>query len=106
MLRPRLCALSAASAAPALALAACADGADLALRRGGRGRGRQARLAGDQQAPVEVTTDGPGGLSYDAATGQYTCVWKTSTALAGRCGRLELGLGDGSDRYALFRFTR
>jgi hypothetical protein len=62
--------------------------------------------AGDQQAPVEVTTDSPSGLSDDAATGQYTYVWKTSTALAGRCGRLELGLADGSDRYALFRFTR
>jgi hypothetical protein len=53
-----------------------------------------------------VTTDGPSGRSYDAAMGQYAYVWKASTSLAGRCGRLELGLGDGSDRYALFRFTR
>jgi hypothetical protein len=33
-------------------------------------------------------------------------VWKTGPALAGRCGRLELGLVDGSDHHAVFRFTR
>jgi hypothetical protein len=60
----------------------------------------------DQQAPVEVTTDSPSGLSYDATTGTYTYVWKSDAALGGRCGRLELGLVDLSDQGALFRFTR
>jgi hypothetical protein len=62
--------------------------------------------AGGRPAPVEATTDSPSGLSHAAAAGQYTYVWKTSTALAGRGGRLEPGLADGSDRYALVRFTR
>jgi Tol biopolymer transport system component len=60
----------------------------------------------DQQDPLEVTTDSPSGLTYDATSGQYTYVWKTGSALAGRCGRLQLGLKDGSDHAALFRFTR
>jgi Tol biopolymer transport system component len=60
----------------------------------------------DLQDPLEVTTDSPSGLTYDATSGQYTYVWKTSSALAGRCGRLQLGLKDGSDHAALFRFTR
>ena len=58
----------------------------------------------DPQDPLEITTDSPGGLSYDLASGQYIYVWKTSRALADHCGRLELGLKDGSDHAALFRF--
>lgn len=39
-------------------------------------------------------------------TQQYTYVWKTDKSWAGRCGRLELGLTDGSDHHALFQFVR
>ena len=60
----------------------------------------------DQQAPLEATTDSPSGLTYDPVSGRYIYVWKTSRELAGRCGRLELGLTDGSAHAALFRFTR
>jgi hypothetical protein len=63
-----------------------------------RRRAHNRRRAHDGGASVVV--------SYDAATGQYTYVWRTSSQLAGRCGRLELGLEDGSDHHALFRCTR
>jgi hypothetical protein len=44
-------------------------------------------------------------LSYDAASGQYTFVWKTDkTTMAGKCVRLDLGLIDGSTRSAQFKF--
>ena len=55
---------------------------------------------------VESTTDSPSGLTYDPATGQYTFVWKSGKSLAGRCGRFELGLKDGSAHAATFAFTR
>lgn len=60
----------------------------------------------DHQDPLEATTDSPSGLTYDPGSGQYTYVWKTSSGLAGRCGALQLGLIDGSNHEALFRFTR
>ena len=60
----------------------------------------------DTQAPVEATTASPGGLSYDPAANQYTYVWKTAKAWAGRCGLFQLGLQDGSNHQALFRFTK
>jgi TolB protein len=60
----------------------------------------------DTQAPVEATTASPGGLSYDPAANQYTYVWKTAKAWAGRCGIFQLGLQDGSNHQALFRFTK
>jgi hypothetical protein len=64
------------------------------------------RTAAVQQDAVDETTESPSGLSYDPVTAQYTYVWRTGTARAGRCGRLELGLVDGSDRYALVRFVK
>jgi len=60
----------------------------------------------DTQVPIEATTDARAGLTYDAATGQYTYVWKTDKRWAGRCGQLDLGLADGSDHHALFTFVR
>jgi CSLREA domain-containing protein len=62
--------------------------------------------ASDVQDDIEATTANPAGLTYDAAIQQYTYVWKTDKSWAGRCGALELGLTDGSDHHALFRFVR
>ena len=45
-------------------------------------------------------------LSYSAASGQYTYVWKTRAEYAGKCGTLELGLLDGSSHPAVFQFTK
>jgi hypothetical protein len=61
---------------------------------------------GDTQDAIEETTTSPAGLTYDPATDQYTYVWKTQKAWAGRCGAFQLGLNDGSDHHALFRFVR
>ena len=45
-------------------------------------------------------------LTYSAATGQYTYVWKTDKSWGGGCRRLELSLKDGSTQVALFHFSR
>ncbi len=55
---------------------------------------------------IETTTANPAGLTYDAATDSYIYVWKTEKAWAGRCGTFQLGLKDGSDHHALFKFTK
>lgn len=60
----------------------------------------------DAQDPIEATTTSPPGLSYDPATARYTYIWKTEKVWAGRCGTFQLGLNDGSDHHALFRFTK
>jgi hypothetical protein len=62
--------------------------------------------ASDTQDDIEATTTSPAGLTYDAASGQYTYVWKTDKAWAGKCGTFELGLTDNSDHHALFKFVR
>ena len=62
--------------------------------------------ASDTQDPIEATVTSPSGLSYDPLSDRYTYVWKTQKAWANRCGRLELGLKDGSAHYALFHFVR
>ena len=57
--------------------------------------------------PLEETvTVGKGGLSYDAASNQYTYVWKTQRAWANTCRRLVLRLDDGSTQVATFRFEK
>lgn len=43
-------------------------------------------------------------LAYDPTTQRYTYTWTTSKSFAGRCYKLRLGLVDGSDRTAIFRF--
>jgi hypothetical protein len=63
-------------------------------------------IATSAQDDIEATTTNPAGLTYDAATQQYTYVWKTDKGWAGRCGELDLGLTDGSDHHALFNFVR
>jgi hypothetical protein len=51
-----------------------------------------------------TTTAGDSTLSYDAESGTYTYVWKTSTAWAGTCRRFTLALDDGSQYAADFLF--
>ena len=44
------------------------------------------------------------GIQYDAASTQYTYVWKTAKALAGSCRQLQVVLMDGTVHSANFRF--
>jgi hypothetical protein len=85
-------------------------GADygLAIFKPGYPRFTSSVCGGGTRAPVETTVsaDTRAGLTYDAATGVYTYVWKTDRALAGQCGTLDLGLNDGSSASAIFQFTR
>ena len=52
----------------------------------------------------EETTTANQGLTYDAASGQYTYVWKTQKSWAGTCRQFTLRLTDGTDHIALFKF--
>lgn len=52
---------------------------------------------------IEGTVSGSG-LSYNAASDQYTYVWKTNAAWAGTWRRFTLRLVDGTERFALFKF--
>ena len=67
---------------------------------------RVERVACDTGAPTaeveETVTAGSSGLQYDAATGIYAYVWKTSASMAGGCWRLALRFTDGTERHALF----
>jgi hypothetical protein len=54
----------------------------------------------------ETVTANTSGLSYDAATGQYTYTWKTDKGWANSCRTFLLGLKDGSDRKAQFHFVK
>ena len=62
--------------------------------------------AGATVDPIEATTTSNSGLTYDAAGGQYTYVWKTDKAWAGTCRQFNLRLTDGTTHSALFKFTR
>jgi len=52
----------------------------------------------------ETVTTGGSSLNYDAATGQYTYVWKTQKAWKGTCRMLDVRLIDGTNHFAKFRF--
>ena len=52
----------------------------------------------EQTAPANAD-----GLSYDAASGLYTYVWKTQKAYSGTCRQLVLSLTDGN--IVRFDFT-
>ncbi|HEY6017532.1 MAG TPA: PxKF domain-containing protein, partial [Gaiellaceae bacterium] len=67
-----------------------------------------------RSVPVSCTTGAPtgspaaasGALQYDASSQQYTFVWKTDKAYAGRCRELQLRFFDDlQPRVAGFRFT-
>ncbi len=61
--------------------------------------------ASDPGAVIEETVNAGGsGLSYDAATAQYTYVWKTDRAWKGTCRMLVVTLSDNSQHLAKFRF--
>jgi hypothetical protein len=56
---------------------------------------------------IETTTSATANsLNYDAATGQYTFIWKSDKAFAGSCRQLVLKFSDGTTRTATFRFAR
>jgi hypothetical protein len=52
----------------------------------------------------ETANAGGSSLTYDAATGRYTYVWKTNKAWKGTCRLLVVRLNDGTDHFAKFRF--
>jgi uncharacterized membrane protein len=54
----------------------------------------------------ETSTAGASGLTYDAASGRYTYVWKTQKTWSGTCKRFVLKLIDGSEHTADFGFTK
>ena len=53
----------------------------------------------------ETTSAGSSSLSYNAASDQYTYVWKTDSAWAGTCRQLTVTLSDGTTHTAKFKFT-
>ena len=56
-------------------------------------------------AEVETTTTaGSSSLTYDAAKGRYTYVWKTEKAWANSCRMFQLKLNDGTSHTALFKY--
>jgi hypothetical protein len=55
---------------------------------------------------IETYATSNSGLQYDATADQYIYVWKTTTALASTCQRLEVKLTDGTSHYAWFKFTK
>ena len=61
--------------------------------------------ASEPGAAIEETVNAGGSsVSYDAATGQYTYVWKTQRAWKGTCRMLVVGLSDNNQYLAKFRF--
>jgi hypothetical protein len=64
----------------------------------------------DAAAPTDAiestASAGDGGLTYDAATGTYTYVWKTQKSWANTCRRLVVKLDDGTFHYADFHFVK
>ncbi len=52
----------------------------------------------------EIATVSKSGLSYDAASGLYTYVWKTDKAWKGTCRELNLKLADGTEHPVKFQF--
>ena len=62
--------------------------------------------AGTADAIEQTSAATTSGLSYDAASGQYTYVWKTSKEWAGTCRQFRLRLKDGTVKSANFSFTR
>jgi hypothetical protein len=57
--------------------------------------------------PIEQTVSASANsLNYDPLTGQYIFVWKTDKKWAGGCRSLVLRFIDGTERTALFQFTR
>ena len=83
-------------------------GADYGLNIFAEGYPKSTKISCDTGLPtdpVEVTaTVTNSGLSYDAASGLYTYVWKTDKAWKGTCRELNLKLADGTDHLVKFEF--
>ncbi|WP_454699944.1 PxKF domain-containing protein [Arthrobacter humicola] len=62
----------------------------------------------DTGAPVAevetTTTAGSSSLSYDAASGTYSYIWKTDKAWADSCRMFQLVLTDGTKHTAAFKY--
>jgi hypothetical protein len=71
---------------------------------------RSQRVPCDATAPVdgieETVSASASGLTYDAASDEYTYVWKAEKAWAGTCRQLVLKLDDGTYHRANFEFRR
>ena len=52
----------------------------------------------------ETVTAGGSSLSYNAATDEYSYIWKTNKTWKGSCRMLVVRFIDGTDHYAKFRF--
>lgn len=65
-----------------------------------------ATLVGSVTDIQQTTTAGASGLKYDAASGQYSYVWNTSTTWANSCRSLTLKFTDGSVHVANFIFSK
>ena len=97
--------LSVASAASVLTLVA----AGLVPLNGGLvGYPASSPIACDASEPgsevTETVNAGGSSLSYNAASDQYSYIWKTNKAWKGTCRMLIVGFNDGSFHLAKFRF--
>jgi len=85
-------------------------GGDQGLAILASGYPKSAQIKCDLTEPVdpieETLTAGSSGLNFDAASGQYSYVWKTEKSWAGTCRDFTLKLADGSTQHAYFRFTK
>jgi hypothetical protein len=59
---------------------------------------------GGQQSVTQTVTAGNSSLSYDPTANQYVYVWKTDKLWAGKCGRLDVQMADGTLHSANFNF--
>jgi hypothetical protein len=68
------------------------------------------RVACDTQLPIDpveqTSTAGSSSLSYDAATGIYTYVWKTDKSWANTCRLVSVKFTDGQTYTLNFTFTK
>jgi hypothetical protein len=61
--------------------------------------------ASEPGAVIEETVNaGTSSLSYNATSDQYSYIWKTNKSWKGSCRLLVVGLDDGTQHYAKFRF--
>jgi hypothetical protein len=85
-------------------------GGDRGLRVVKEGYPKVTRIGCTTSTPTDAIestlTAGASGLTYDAATGQYTYAWKTSKSWSGGCFRFELGLDDDSSHTFDIAFAK
>jgi YDG domain-containing protein/Big-like domain-containing protein len=65
-----------------------------------------AACAGDTGDPVDFVTTGNTSLRYDTTGMQFIQNWKTPTAAASTCYRVDVKFQDGSAVYAFFKLTK